>query len=68
MSKFTFKEIKDIIECTPKELHLVEIVNMKAIKVGYYHPSNANWNYEVYVVLYNGCLVKVVTTFGSIRG
>lgn len=71
MANFTYKEIKNIIECTPAEWASKtpgEISQAKtgAIFVGYYKKPSANWSYHVDAV-YDGESVRlVVSTFGHI--
>lgn len=68
MSKYTYKEIKAIIENTPASLKGIKINDIdKKIQVGYYHPSNANWSYLVYVVETCETLQEIATVFGEIR-
>lgn len=69
MSNYKYKDIQEIIEQTPKELKGVDITGMDyndRIEIGYYRPSNANWNYKVYVIKYYERLIEVATRFGSI--
>lgn len=68
MTKYKYKDIKAIKECTPAELrgkgtHELE----KYIQVGYFHPSAANWSYQVGVTEYNDRLIEVVSLFGWIK-
>lgn len=37
-------------------------------RVGYYHPSQANWSYEFLIVKFKGKLYEVMTRFGSVEG
>lgn len=37
-------------------------------RIGYYHPSNANWSYEFLIVKFKGKLYEVMTRFGSVEG
>ena len=67
MAKYTYKEVVAIAKNTPDELRGKQISEIKgAFQVGYYHPSNANWSYLVYVVNHGGQLVEVATVFGQI--
>lgn len=69
MSKFTYKEIKEIINNTPTPLKGVQISNLNTnirIKVGGYAPSNANWGYVVHSLFYEENVINVVTVFGVI--
>lgn len=66
MGKFTYKDIKAIIECTPQGLKGKAVSKLDYIKVGYFQKSGTNWNYGVYVVLFNGLLYQVIVTFGEI--
>lgn len=68
MAKYTYKEIKVIIENTPATLKGLQINDLKErIEVGYYHPTNANWSYLVYVVKTCDRLQEVAVVFGQIR-
>lgn len=67
MAKFTYKEIKQLIKFTPEFLKNKEIYDFrKREKVGFYHPSTANWNYEVFAIAENEGVYIVVSRFGSI--
>lgn len=66
MSNYKYKEIKEIIEFTPKELDSKQITDFKYCPVGYYQSAGTNWVYKVYVIEYKGFLREVVTIFGSI--
>lgn len=66
MGKFTYKEIKAIRDCTPQGLKGEAVSGLNHIKVGYFQKSGTNWNYGVYVVLFDGLLYQVVATFGEI--
>lgn len=68
MSKYSYKDIKSIINNTPAALRGLKINDLnKKIQVGYYHPSNANWCYLVYVVDSCDSLREVVAVFGEIK-
>ena len=69
MAKFTKKEIRVLIDCTPKKLKGVQISNLgyeTRDEIGIYHPSTANWSYVVYALAYKGRAFQVVTRFGEI--
>lgn len=67
MSKYTYKQIKQIQEWTPVELKGKQINTIKKhLQVGYFMKSTANWSYQVYVIEYKGFLREVVVVFGSI--
>ena len=34
-------------------------------ELGYYHPSNANWNYYIYLLEWAGYSLRVRSTFGA---
>jgi hypothetical protein len=36
--------------------------------VAYYHPSNANWNWEIGIAQIDGVLYELLTQFGSVMG
>lgn len=66
-AKYSYKDIKAIEKHTPDDLKGKQISEIKgALQVGYFHPSNANWSYLVYVVNHGGQLVEVATVFGRI--
>lgn len=68
-ARYKFKDVKEIIKFTPEHLKGREITSFEyeqRLRVGYYRPLNANWNYEIYVVNDNGWLREVVARFGSI--
>lgn len=68
MAKYTYKEIKNIIEATPENLRGLQINSLeKSYYVGYFTKSTANWSYQVYIVESCGRLLPVVVVFGSIR-
>lgn len=67
MSKYTYKDIKNIQNFTPAELKGKQINTIKKnLQVGYFIKSTANWSYRVYVIEYQGFLREVVVVFGSI--
>lgn len=67
MAKFTYKEIKQLIKFTPSFLKNKELYDFKnREKVGFYHPSTANWCYEVFAIACDGGVYIVATRFGSI--
>lgn len=69
MSKFTYKEIKEIINNTPDSLKGVQISNLPTdirVKVGGYVQTDANWGYIVHSLFYEEKVINVVTVFGLI--
>lgn len=69
MAKFTYKEIKEIIAFTPKEVRGKQISSFgynTREQVGSYHPSTANWSYIVFALCSNREVSLVVTRFGEI--
>ena len=69
MSKYTYKDIKAIRYCTPEALKgkkINDIEYNQRLQAGYYHPSYANWSYQVYVINYENRLIEVVCLFGEI--
>ena len=40
-------------------------MNIKISKVGYYHPSNANWSYQVFHLESDKAVLKATSTFGA---
>ena len=65
--KATYQEIKDIANCTPKELAGKSTTEIGPYEiVGYYRPSNANWSFQVAVVVWDGSPLEVVLQFGHI--
>ena len=65
MAKYTYKEIKRIIEWTPTELKNKSTNEFETLlDLGYFHPSNANWSYQVKATIYKGLIVPVVFVFG----
>lgn len=67
MAKYTYKEIKDIINCTPAELKGQEIHKLKNCYVGSFRKASANWAYMVYCVEFGGRILEIVATFGTIQ-
>lgn len=67
--KATFKEIKEIIKCTPEELKGKQIseLGIPARRMGYFMHSDANWSYCVQALLYKNNIIEVVTVFGMIQ-
>lgn len=39
--------------------------DLLVIHLGYYHPNNANWNYQIYLLTTGKASVMVRTTFGG---
>lgn len=65
MSKYTYKEIKNIIEITPAELKNKSTVDFDCLlDLGYYKHKNANWGYQVNATIYKGQVVQIVFVFG----
>lgn len=65
MAKYTYKEIKTIIECTPAELKNKSTTEFDTLlDLGYYKHSNANWSYQVKATIYKGVIVPLVFVFG----
>lgn len=70
MAKYTYKEIKEIINSTPIELKNKSLTNFRfyqQIQVGHFTKSVANWSYLVFVVNYKDNLIEVATVFGEIQ-
>lgn len=71
MSKYTFKEIKHIINTTPAELKnkfIHEVVSeTKSRELGYFAPSTTNWCYRVHAIEHNNHIIEVVEVFGKIQ-
>lgn len=65
--KIRYKEIKNIIKNTPTQVKKTQIHNYTSLFVGFYHPSNANWSYQVHVIVFMGMPIKVVSCFGTIE-
>ena len=40
-------------------------MNIKISKVGYYHPSNANWSYQIFHLESDKAVFKATSTFGA---
>lgn len=70
MAKYTYKEIKEIIQATPTELKNKSLTNFRfdqQLQVGHFIKSVANWSYLVFVINYKDTLIKVVSVFGEIQ-
>lgn len=68
MAKYTYKEIKEIINNTPKAIKGINIGAMKKqCYSGYFHKSTANWSYQVYYVESCEEITPVVVVFGQIQ-
>lgn len=70
MAKFTYKEIKEIIENTPAELSgkdFPEISRHNYIDLGAFWKQGANWCYQVKAIVWDGCPQLVVVVFGKIQ-
>lgn len=68
MAKFTHKEIKQIIACTPKELDNIgtDKINGLIEWLGGYSAPSWNWGYKVGAFLYNEKVQIAVFQFGHI--
>lgn len=67
MAKFTYKEIKQIIACTPKELDDIGTDKIENAQwLGGYSAPSWNWGYKVGAFLYNGKVQIAVFQFGHI--
>ena len=65
--KATFKEIKEIARFTPDELAGKSTLGIGPYEiVGYYRPTNANWSFQVAVIVWEGRPLEVVLQFGHI--
>ena len=65
MAKYTYKEIKQIIEFTPAELKNKSTVDFDTLlDLGYFQSANANWSYQVKATIYKGRIVPLVFVFG----
>lgn len=66
--KMRIKDIKEIIKATPKDLKGRQISEIKEREqIGYAMRSCANWSYQVWAVLHDGHIYKVVSVFGEIK-
>lgn len=63
---YKYSTIKRIINCTPKKYNNEVTESYPCVRVGYYHPSNANWSYQMYVIDTGKRLMPVVSLFGHI--
>jgi len=63
--KLTKKQIKIIIESTPKELKGYHLSFERSL--GYHMPYGANWSYQAGYVRYKDSLSLVVKVFGQIQ-
>ena len=66
LGEFKYKDVKIAINCTTKKYDGKSINDFPHIQIGYYHPSNANWSYQFYVIDNGRWLETVVATFGHI--
>lgn len=68
MAKYTYKEIKQIIACTPKELDDIgtDEINGQIEWIGGYSASSWNWGYRVGAFLHGGKVQIAVFQFGHI--
>lgn len=68
MSKYTFKEIKHIINTTPAELKNKFIHEIEKFReLGYFAKSACNWCYHVHAIEYKNHIIEVVEVFGEIK-
>lgn len=68
MSKYTYKEIKEIIESTPAELKDKSTLDFDCLlDLGYYKHAAANWAYQVKAVIYKGQILPLVFVFGWVK-
>ena len=61
----TMKQIRIIIEHTPKELKGKQ--SSLYVTLGYYTRLGANWSYCAGLIKYKGLFIPVVTVFGEIK-
>lgn len=67
MSKYTYKEIKEIIAATPKELSDLSTDHIERIQwLGGYKSPACNWGYKVGAFIYKDRVQVAVFTFGHI--
>lgn len=67
MSKYTSKEIKELIAFTPKELDDKSTTELPIIEwVGYYKAPSWNWCYQVGAFVYKNRVQIAVFQFGHI--
>lgn len=65
MAKYTYKEIKNIIEWTPTELKNKSTSDFdNLLDLGYFKHANANWAYQVKATIHNGQIIPLVFVFG----
>lgn len=67
MAKFTYKEIKEIINDTPADMKNKEPREFNAVLIGAYKHTAANWWYQVYMAIHDGRPVLCVAVFGWIK-
>lgn len=68
MAKYTYKEIKEIIQFTPTELKEKSTADFKILlDLGYFRPSGANWSYQVKATIHKGQIVPLVFVFGWVK-
>lgn len=68
MAKYTYKEIKELIEWTPAELKNKSTNDFEVLHdLGYFRPSGANWSYQVKATIYKGQIVPLVFVFGWVK-
>lgn len=67
MSKYTYKEIKEIIASTPKELSDLSTDHIENIRwLGGYKSQACNWGYKVGAFIYKDRVQIAAFTFGHI--
>lgn len=67
MSKFLYKEIKEIISRTPKELDNKSTTDIHNIEwIGGYSAPSWNWGYKVGAFVYKNKVCVAVFQFGHI--
>jgi len=63
-----YKDVKWFKKYGQEVAELFGKIQPRGEAVGYYHPSNANWNYQFLIVMLSGKLYEVMTQFGSVEG
>lgn len=69
----TYKEVKQLQEWGKDDEVISKLMSqdMKQPSIfgtGYFHPSNANWSWEIGLVKIDGTVYEVLTQFGTVRG
>lgn len=67
MAKFTYKEIKNIIDSTPAELKGQDLIRRAHLDIGSFWKRGANWGYMVKALVHNGQPILVVAVSGIIE-